>query len=625
MTTNPDDKKPKQVLATYAVVALIVMFLLNIFVLPGIMERSIRETTYSDFLKGIDSKQIQEVQFDVQDSIIYYTLEQDGKTQVCKTGLINTDSELIDKITSSGADLTSEIPTQQSPLMNMLIGFILPTIIFIFLGQLLFKKMTNSMTGGPGGAMSFGKSNAKVYVKSSTGIKFSDVAGEDEAKELLTEIVDFLHNPEKYRAIGATMPKGALLVGPPGTGKTLLAKAVAGEADVPFFSISGSEFVEMFVGMGAAKVRDLFKQASEKAPCIVFIDEIDTIGKKRDGQISGNDEREQTLNQLLTEMDGFDGSKGVVILAATNRPDSLDPALTRPGRFDRRIPVELPDLQGREDILKVHARKIKIADNVNFHEIAKAASGASGAELANIVNEAALRAVRDGRRFATQADLEESIEVVIAGYQKKSRVLSEKEKLIVSYHEVGHALVAALQTNSAPVHKITIIPRTSGALGYTMQVEEGERFLMSKEEMANKIATLTGGRAAEEIIFHSITTGASNDIEQATKLARAMITRYGMSDTFDMVAMETVANQYLGGDSSLSCSPETQTQIDTLTVDLVKAQHQKAIQLLQDNLPKLHEIAKYLYEHETITGEEFMTILMRKSELAAADSAASGN
>ncbi len=625
MTTNPDDKKPKQVLATYAVIALIVMFLLNIFVLPGIMERSIRETTYSDFLKGIDSKQIQEVQFDVQDSIIYYTIKQDGKTQVCKTGLINTDSELIDKITSSGAALTREIPTQQSPLMNMLIGFILPTIIFIFLGQLLFKKMTNSMTGGPGGAMSFGKSNAKVYVKSSTGIKFSDVAGEDEAKELLTEIVDFLHNPEKYRAIGATMPKGALLVGPPGTGKTLLAKAVAGEADVPFFSISGSEFVEMFVGMGAAKVRDLFKQASEKAPCIVFIDEIDTIGKKRDGQISGNDEREQTLNQLLTEMDGFDGSKGVVILAATNRPDSLDPALTRPGRFDRRIPVELPDLQGREDILKVHARKIKIADNVNFHEIAKAASGASGAELANIVNEAALRAVRDGRRFATQEDLEESIEVVIAGYQKKSRVLSEKEKLIVSYHEVGHALVAALQTNSAPVHKITIIPRTSGALGYTMQVEEGERFLMSKEEMANKIATLTGGRAAEEIIFHSITTGASNDIEQATKLARAMITRYGMSDTFDMVAMETVANQYLGGDSSLSCSPETQTQIDTLTVDLVKAQHQKAIQLLQDNLPKLHEIAKYLYEHETITGEEFMTILMRKPELAAADSAASGN
>ena len=611
MTTNPDDKKPKQVLATYAVIALIVMFLLNIFVLPGIMERSIRETTYSDFLKGIDSKQIQEVQFDVQDSIIYYTLEQDGKTQVCKTGLINTDSELIDKITSSGADLTSEIPTQQSPLMNMLIGFILPTIIFIFLGQLLFKKMTNSMTGGPGGAMSFGKSNAKVYVKSSTGIKFSDVAGEDEAKELLTEIVDFLHNPEKYRAIGATMPKGALLVGPPGTGKTLLAKAVAGEADVPFFSISGSEFVEMFVGMGAAKVRDLFKQASEKAPCIVFIDEIDTIGKKRDGQISGNDEREQTLNQLLTEMDGFDGSKGVVILAATNRPDSLDPALTRPGRFDRRIPVELPDLQGREDILKVHARKIKIADNVNFHEIAKAASGASGAELANIVNEAALRAVRDGRRFATQADLEESIEVVIAGYQKKSRVLSEKEKLIVSYHEVGHALVAALQTNSAPVHKITIIPRTSGALGYTMQVEEGERFLMSKEEMANKIATLTGGRAAEEIIFHSITTGASNDIEQATKLARAMVTRYGMSDQFGMVALETVTNQYLGGDTSLACSPETAKAIDDEVIATVKAQYEKAMGILRDHAAKLNELAGYLLEKETITGEEFMEILNR--------------
>ena len=586
MTTNPDDKKPKQVLATYAVVALIVMFLLNIFVLPGIMERSIRETTYSDFLKGIDSKQIQEVQFDVQDSIIYYTLKQDGKTQVCKTGLINTDSELIDKITSSGADLTSEIPTQQSPLMNMLIGFILPTIIFIFLGQLLFKKMTNSMTGGPGGAMSFGKSNAKVYVKSSTGIKFSDVAGEDEAKELLTEIVDFLHNPEKYRAIGATMPKGALLVGPPGTGKTLLAKAVAGEADVPFFSISGSEFVEMFVGMGAAKVRDLFKQANEKAPCIVFIDEIDTIGKKRDGAgfTGGNDEREQTLNQLLTEMDGFDGSKGVVILAATNRPDSLDPALLRPGRFDRRIPVELPDLKGREEILKVHAKKIKIADSVRFDEIAKAAAGASGAELANIVNEAALRAVRDGRKFATQADFEESIEVVIAGYQKKNRVLSNKEKLIVAYHEIGHALVAAKQTESAPVHKITIIPRTSGALGYTMQVDDGDHYLMTKEELANKIATFTGGRAAEELIFHSITTGASNDIEQAT-------------------------NQYLGGDSSLSCSFETQTLLDKKVVELVRMEHQKALKILQDNIGKLHELAKYLYEHETITGEEFMKIL----------------
>lgn len=611
MTTNPDDKKPKQVLATYAVIALIVMFLLNIFVLPGIMERSIRETTYSDFLKGIDSKQIQEVQFDVQDSIIYYTLEQDGKTQVCKTGLINTDSELIDKITSSGADLTSEIPTQQSPLMNMLIGFILPTIIFIFLGQLLFKKMTNSMTGGPGGAMSFGKSNAKVYVKSSTGIKFSDVAGEDEAKELLTEIVDFLHNPEKYRAIGATMPKGALLVGPPGTGKTLLAKAVAGEADVPFFSISGSEFVEMFVGMGAAKVRDLFKQANEKAPCIVFIDEIDTIGKKRDSGsfTGGNDEREQTLNQLLTEMDGFDGSKGVVILAATNRPDSLDPALLRPGRFDRRIPVELPDLKGREEILKVHAKKIKIADSVRFEDIAKAAAGASGAELANVVNEAALRAVRDGRKFATQADFEESIEVVIAGYQKKNRVLSNKEKLIVSYHEVGHALVAAKQTDSAPVHKITIIPRTSGALGYTMQVDEQEHFLMSKEELENKIATFTGGRAAEELIFHSITTGASNDIEQATKIARGMISRYGMSDEFDMVAMESMNNQYLGGDASLSCSFETQTLLDKKVVELVRRQHEKAYKILEDNIEKLHELAKYLYEHETITGEEFMKIL----------------
>ena len=612
MTTNPDDKKPKQVLATYAVIALIVMFLLNIFVLPGIMERSIRETTYSDFLKGIDSKQIQEVQFDVQDSIIYYTIEQDGKTQVCKTGLINTDSELIDKITSSGADLTSEIPTQQSPLMNMLIGFILPTIIFIFLGQLLFKKMTNSMTGGPGGAMSFGKSNAKVYVKSSTGIKFSDVAGEDEAKELLTEIVDFLHNPEKYRAIGATMPKGALLVGPPGTGKTLLAKAVAGEAHVPFFSISGSEFVEMFVGMGAAKVRDLFKQANEKAPCIVFIDEIDTIGKKRDGSgFSGNDEREQTLNQLLTEMDGFDGSKGVVILAATNRPESLDPALLRPGRFDRRIPVELPDLQGRIDILKVHAKKIKLAGNVDFGAIARTAAGASGAELANIINEAALRAVRLGRSCATQEDLMESVEVVIAGYQKKNRVLSNKEKLTVSYHEVGHALVAALQSQSAPVQKITIIPRTSGALGYTMQVEEDEHFLMTKTELENKIATLTGGRAAEALIFHEITTGASNDIEQATKLAHAMVSRFGMSSEFGMVTMESMQNQYLGGDSSLSCSMETQTKIDKKISEIIQGQYDRATELLQSNMAKLHEIAKYLYEHETITGDEFMQILNR--------------
>ena len=615
MTTNQDNKKPQKVLATYALVALIVIFLLNIFVIPGLMERSVVETSYSDFLSALDSRQIKEVEFDTSNYTIYYTMEQDGRPMICKTGLMYISDELIDRLSASGADFGSVIPTQQSPLASLFVGLILPVILFAGVGVFLSRMMTKSMTGGPGGAMAFGKSNAKIYVKSSTGIKFSDVAGEDEAKELLTEIVDFLHNPQKYREIGASMPKGALLVGPPGTGKTLLAKAVAGEADVPFFSISGSEFVEMFVGMGAAKVRDLFKQANEKAPCIVFIDEIDTIGKKRDGQIGGNDEREQTLNQLLTEMDGFDGSKGVVILGATNRPDSLDPALLRPERFDRRIPVDLPDLKGREDILKVHAKKIKIADNVNFHEIAKAASGASGAELANIVNEAALRAVRSGRRFATQADLEESIEVVIAGYQKKSRVLSEKEKLIVSYHEVGHALVAAMQTNSAPVHKITIIPRTSGALGYTMQVDEGEHFLMSKEELENKIATLTGGRAAEELIFHSITTGASNDIEQATKLARAMITRFGMHDDFDMVAMENITNQYLGGDSSLACSPETQTRIDEKTVELVRAQHEKALRILQDNLPKLHELAKYLYEHETITGEEFMQILMKKQEV----------
>lgn len=613
MTTN-DNKKPQKVLATYALIALIAIFLLNIFVFPSLLERSIKETSYRDFLMSLDSHQVQEVEFDTQNYTVYYTIMVDDRIQTCKTGIVNLSDELVDRIYTSGADFATVIPTRQSPLMNLLLGFILPMVIFFGIGILLQKKMAKSLTGGPGGAMSFGKSNAKIYVKSSTGIKFSDVAGEDEAKELLTEIVDFLHNPEKYREIGASMPKGALLVGPPGTGKTLLAKAVAGEADVPFFSISGSEFVEMFVGMGAAKVRDLFKQANEKAPCIVFIDEIDTIGKKRDGNIGGNDEREQTLNQLLTEMDGFDGSKGVVILAATNRPDSLDPALLRPGRFDRRIPVELPDLQGREDILKVHAKKIKVADNVNFHEIAKAASGASGAELANIVNEAALRAVRDGRRFATQADLEESIEVVIAGYQKKNRVLSEKEKLIVSYHEIGHALVAAMQTNSAPVHKITIIPRTSGALGYTMQVEDGDHFLMSKEEIENKIATFTGGRAAEELIFHSITTGASNDIEQATKLARAMITRYGMSDEFDMVAMENVSNQYLGGDASLACSAETQTLIDQKTVEVVRTQHEKASNILQDNLPKLHELAKYLYEHETITGDEFMNILLKKPE-----------
>ena len=525
---------------------------------------------------------------------------------MCKTGRID-DENLVERLDKSGAEFSGEIPKKQSPILSFLISWIFPIVLFVVLGQWLSKKMMKGM-GGPG-AMAFGKSNAKIYVNSSTGIKFSDVAGEDEAKELLKEIVDYLHKPELYRDIGASLPKGALLVGPPGTGKTLLAKAVAGEANVPFFSISGSEFVEMFVGMGAAKVRDLFKQANEKAPCIVFIDEIDTIGKKRDGQIGGNDEREQTLNQLLTEMDGFDGSKGVVILAATNRPDSLDPALLRPGRFDRRIPVELPDLQGREEILKVHAKKIKIADNVNFHEIAKAASGASGAELANIVNEAALRAVRDGRKFATQMDLEESIEVVIAGYQKKSRVLSNKEKLIVSYHEIGHALVAAKQTESAPVHKITIIPRTSGALGYTMQVEEKEHFLMTKEELENKIATLTGGRAAEEVVFHSITTGASNDIEQATKLARGMITRFGMSDDFDMVAMENVSNQYLGGDSSLACSFETQTLIDKKVVDLVRTQHEKAKKILEDNIGKLHELAKYLYDHETITGDEFMAIL----------------
>lgn len=630
-------KRPNKKLLYYYGIILLITILLNALVMPALAERSVTEVTYDQFLDMLDNKQIagvtrgdNQLTFwteDVQQALNGQLPLKSWKTadiKLYKTGLW-PDEDLTARLRNAGITFSESIPTQASPLQNFIFNWVLPILMFVVIGQILSKSMAKRM-GGMGNAMTFGKSNAKIYAETETGKTFADVAGQEEAKEALKEIVDFLHNPQKYADIGAVLPKGALLVGPPGTGKTLLAKAVAGEAHVPFFSISGSEFVEMFVGMGAAKVRDLFKQANEKAPCIVFIDEIDTIGKKRDGSgFSGNDEREQTLNQLLTEMDGFDGSKGVVILAATNRPDSLDPALTRPGRFDRRIPVELPDLQGREDILKVHARKIKIADNVNFHEIAKAASGASGAELANIVNEAALRAVRDGRRFATQADLEESIEVVIAGYQKKSRVLSEKEKLIVSYHEVGHALVAALQTNSAPVHKITIIPRTSGALGYTMQVEEGERFLMSKEEMANKIATLTGGRAAEEIIFHSITTGASNDIEQATKLARAMITRYGMSDTFDMVAMETVANQYLGGDSSLSCSPETQTRIDTLTVDLVKTQHQKAIQLLQDNLPKLHEIAKYLYEHETITGEEFMTILMRKPELAAADFAASGN
>ncbi len=600
------DRKPRRPLIFYYLIVLGVLLLLNFFVVPFMNQRSIQETTYDQFLDAVNAGEVDQVQLD--SNVIYYTVEQNGREQICKTGRIY-DMQEVQRLYGK-VSFGQVIPTETSPIVSFLISWIFPIVLIIIIGQFISRKMAKSMGGGPG-AMMFGKSNAKVYVKSSTGIKFSDVAGEDEAKELLTEIVDYLHNPHKYQEIGAKMPKGALLVGPPGTGKTLLAKAVAGEAEVPFFSISGSEFVEMFVGMGAAKVRDLFKQANEKAPCIVFIDEIDTIGKKRDGQITGNDEREQTLNQLLTEMDGFDSSKGVVILAATNRPDSLDPALLRPGRFDRRIPVELPDLQGREDILKVHAKNIKIADNVNFREIAKAASGASGAELANIVNEAALRAVRDGRRFATQADMEESIEVVIAGYQKKNRVLSEKEKLIVSYHEIGHALVAAKQTESAPVHKITIIPRTSGALGYTMQVDEDEHYLMSKEELENKIATLTGGRAAEELIFHSITTGASNDIDQATKLARGMITRFGMSDEIDMVAMETVSNQYLGGDTSLACSFETQTEIDKKVVELVKRQHEKAARILQDNIMKLHELAKFLYENETITGEQFMEILTR--------------
>ena len=612
---NLDNKKPgRKPLYVYYIIAAVIIILLNVLLLPAIEGRKVQTTDYSTFLTGVEKDYVKTVE--IQDDYIYYVAESDGQEGYFRTVKMN-DPDLVDRLHDANVKFGAAAPQQTSIWISLIAGYVLPIAIFILLGRWLSKKMMSSMgNGGPGGMMSFGKSNAKVYVKSSTGIKFTDVAGEDEAKELLTEIVDFLHNPAKYKEIGASMPKGALLVGPPGTGKTLLAKAVAGEAEVPFFSISGSEFVEMFVGMGAAKVRDLFKQANEKAPCIVFIDEIDTIGKKRDGSGmgGGNDEREQTLNQLLTEMDGFDGSKGVVILAATNRPDSLDPALLRPGRFDRRIPVELPDLQGREEILKVHAKKIKIADSVRFDEIAKAAVGASGAELANIVNEAALRAVRDGRKFATQADFEESIEVVIAGYQKKNRVLSNKEKLIVSYHEVGHALVAAKQTDSAPVHKITIIPRTSGALGYTMQVDEQEHFLMSKEELENKIATFTGGRAAEELIFHSITTGASNDIEQATKIARAMISRYGMSDDFDMVAMENVSNQYLGGDASLTCSFETQTLLDKKVVELVRREHEKATKILTDNIGKLHEIAKYLYEHETITGEEFMKILNEKPD-----------
>ena len=605
-------KSPKRPMIFYYIIALVAILCINFLLLPALEQRQVKEVDYGTFMTMIDEKQIDSV--NIESNQIIFT-DKSGDT-VYKTGIIE-DPDLVTRLHESGAKFSSEIIEPTSPIISFLIACLLPMLIMIALGQWLSKKMLSKMGGGMN-SMQFGmggKSNAKVYVKSSSGIKFSDVAGEDEAKELLSELVDYLHTPEKYREIGASMPKGALLVGPPGTGKTLLAKAVAGEANVPFFSISGSEFVEMFVGMGAAKVRDLFKQANEKAPCIVFIDEIDAIGKKRNGQMSGNDEREQTLNQLLTEMDGFDGSKGVVILAATNQPDSLDPALLRPGRFDRRIPVELPDLQGRIDILKVHAKKIRVGDNVDYAAVAKAAAGASGAELANIVNEAALRAVRDNRKFVTQADMEESVEVVIAGYQKKNRVLSNKEKLVVSYHEVGHALVAAKQTESAPVHKITIIPRTSGALGYTMQVEDGEHFLMTKEELENKIATFTGGRAAEELIFHQITTGASNDIEQATKLAKAMITRYGMNEEFDMVAMETVTNQYLGGDSSMTCSLETQTEIDKKVRDLVKLQHSKAYKILEDNVGKLHELAQYLYEHETITGEEFMEILNKPVEI----------
>lgn len=604
-----EQKKPRKPVISYWIIALCIFLLLQAFVFPNLFNGRVKEVGYDTFISMTENKEIGSVQ--IESSQITFT-DKDEK-QIYRTGVLN-DPDLISRLYDSGAKFEAEIDSGTSPLVYILISYILPIALMVLVFYFFNKKMAQRM-GGDGGSMMFGmgKSNAKVYVKSTTGIKFQDVAGEEEAKELLAEIVDYLHKPERYKEIGASMPKGALLVGPPGTGKTLLAKAVAGEANVPFFSISGSEFVEMFVGMGAAKVRDLFKQANEKAPCIVFIDEIDAIGKKRDGGQfgGGNDEREQTLNQLLTEMDGFDGSKGVVILAATNRPESLDPALLRPGRFDRRIPVELPDLQGRIDILKVHAKKIKLAGNVDFAAIARTAAGASGAELANIINEAALRAVRLGRSCATQEDLMESVEVVIAGYQKKNRVLSNKEKLTVSYHEVGHALVAALQTQSAPVQKITIIPRTSGALGYTMQVEEGEHFLMTKTEMENKIATLTGGRAAEALIFKEITTGASNDIEQATKLAHAMVSRFGMCDEFGMVTMEATQNQYLGGDASLSCSMETQTRIDRKISEIIQEQYNRATALLQANTPKLHEIAKYLYEHETITGEEFMQILNR--------------
>ena len=598
-------KKPKKPLIYYYVIALAVLLVFNLLAMPYLNSGRVKEVDYGTFMSMTEEKNIGMVE--VMDNQIVFTDK--AEENIYKTGRMD-DPQMVDRLYNSGAEFASEIVEETSPLLTILLYWVLPLVLFIAIGQFMSKKLMDKASGGANSMMfNMGKSNAKVYVKSSDGIRFSDVAGVDEAKENLAEIVDYLHNPDKYRQIGASMPKGVLLVGPPGTGKTMLAKAVAGEANVPFFSMSGSEFVEMFVGMGASKVRDLFKQAKEKAPCIVFIDEIDAIGKKRDGQLGSNDEREQTLNQLLTEMDGFEGNSGVIILAATNRPESLDPALTRPGRFDRRVPVELPDLKGREEILKVHARKVKIADDVNFGKVARMASGASGAELANIVNEAALRAVRDGRGFATQADLEESIEVVIAGYQKKNAILTDREKRIVAYHEIGHALVAAKQTNSAPVQKITIVPRTSGALGYTMQVEEGDHYLMSKEEIENKIATYTGGRAAEEVVFGSVTTGASNDIEQATKLARAMISRYGMSEDFDMVARETVTNQYLGGDTSLACSAETQSRIDQQVIALVKKQHEKALEILRENREKLDELAKFLYEKETITGEEFMQIL----------------
>ena len=597
-------RPPKRPLIFYYCVAMLVLLLFNFLAMPWMAKQQVREVDYGTFMDMAENHQLGQVEIQETENQIVFT-DKDN-TAVYTTGMV-PDPDLKQMLKDSGARFTGEVIQQTDPIVSFLLSWVLPIVIFIVLGQYLSRRMMKNL-GGPN-AMAFGRSSAKMYVKSSEGIKFSDVAGEDEAKENLQEIVDYLHDPKRYQEIGASMPKGILLVGPPGTGKTMLAKAVAGEANVPFFSMSGSEFVEMFVGMGASKVRDLFKQAKEKAPCIVFIDEIDAIGKKRDGQMGGNDEREQTLNQLLTEMDGFEGNTGVIILAATNRPESLDPALTRPGRFDRRVPVELPDLKGREDILKVHAKRIKVAEDVDWNRIARMASGASGAELANIVNEAALRAVRNGRRFATEADLEESIEVVIAGYQKKNAILTDAEKKIVAYHEIGHALVAAKQTDSAPVQKITIIPRTSGALGYTMQVDEGNHYLMSREELENKIATLTGGRAAEELVFRSASTGASNDIEQATKLARAMITRYGMSDDFDMVALETVQNQYLGGDTSLACSAETAAKIDQQVVELVKRQHEKASRILSDNREKLDELAEYLYEKETITGDEFMAIL----------------